>query len=323
MPNVLITETLDAVPAKWLAERAEVVWCAHDKPEFAKHLAKADGLVVRTYTQVNAALLAGGPRLRVVGRAGVGLDNIDLEACRQRGVMVVSTPDANTQAVVEYVLGLMLDALRPRYTLPGAGAGAVTEQEFHRLRQEQVGVQLDELTLGILGVGRIGKKLGRVAHAIGMKVLANDLLPEEELRRAVEYPFEYVGKPELYGRSDILTLHVDGRPENRRLIDGAALAQLKPGCLLINAARGMLVDNQALAAWARAEAARGGRAILDVQEPEPMPRDYPLFGLPNVRLLPHLASRTHRAMENMSWVVRDVMAVLEGGTPRFPAFPGF
>ena len=126
-------------------------------------------------------------------------------------------------------------------------------------------------------------------------------------------------KPLLYRGSDILTIHVDGRPANRHLIDKKALGQLKPSCLLINAARGMLIDNAALVAWSRAVAGQGGRAILDVHEPEPMPADYPLYGLSNVRLLPHLASRTGRALENMSWVVRDVAAVLEGKAPQYPA----
>lgn len=315
-PTVIITETLDDKPAQWLAQRASLVWCSHEKTdELRRQLARADGLVVRTYTLVNDDLLDAAPRLKVVGRAGVGLDNIDLEACRKRGIQVVYTPDANTQAVVEYVLGLMLDALRPRYTLPGA----VDAATFHRLRKEQVGLQLNELTLGVLGFGRIGKSLGKVAHALGMKVLAYDLLPEAELRKAAPYSWEFVGPSMLFSKSDILTIHVDGRPENRHLIDADALKQFKPDCLFINAARGMLVDNLALAAWAKAVAGKGGRAILDVHEPEPPPSDYPLYGLPNVRLLPHLASRTGRALENMSWVVRDIAAVLEGGKPEFPA----
>jgi phosphoglycerate dehydrogenase-like enzyme len=230
-------------------------------------------------------------------------------------VRVVYTPDANTQAVVEYLFALILDAYRPRANI----SGSTTDEQFHKLRKEQVGLQLDELTLGVLGFGRIGKRVGQVAHALGMKVLVNDLLPEAALRAAAKYAFEFVDKPTLFRGSDIVTIHVDGRPENRGLIDAAALAQLKPNCLLINAARGMLVDNAALAAWAKAHASSGGRAILDVHEPEPPPAGYPLHGLPNVRLLPHLASRTHRALENMSWVVRDVFAVLEGEEPAFPA----
>src|ERR1041385_1653286 len=180
-PTVIVTETLDETPAKWLAERVNLIWASIEKgEELASHLPSADGLVVRTYTRVNDALLEQAPKLRVVGRAGVGLDNIDLEACKRRGVMVVSTPDANTQAVVEYVFAEMLDALRPRHDLPTR----VTDKEFHRLRKVLVGKQLDQITLGIVGFGRIGKRVGEVAHAIGMKVLVNDLLPEAELRAA-------------------------------------------------------------------------------------------------------------------------------------------
>jgi len=315
-PTVIVTETLDDIPAKWLAQRVNLVWCSHEKSDELRQLLRdAQGLLVRTYTQVNEALLADAPGLKVVGRAGVGLDNIDVPACRRRGVEVVYTPDANTQAVVEYVIALMLDDVRPRLSLDRP----VTPQEFHSHRKTQVGRQLDELTLGILGFGRIGKRLGRAAHALGIKVLAHDVLPETTLRREVDYPFEFVDKPTLYRQSDILTVHVDGREDNRALIDERALSQLKPDCLFINAARGMLVNAAALAAWAKGNAGNGGRVILDVHEPEPPPADYPLYGLPNVRLLPHLASRTHRALENMSWVVRDVLAVIEGRKPQFPA----
>jgi phosphoglycerate dehydrogenase-like enzyme len=255
------------------------------------------------------------PKLRVVGRAGVGLDNIDVPACRHRGVEVVYTPDANTQAVVEYVFALIFDAIRPRHTLDGF----VQPEEFHRLRKVHVGRQLDTLTLGILGMGRIGTRVGRAASALGVRVIAHDILPEHELRGRIEYPFEFVDRATLLARADVLTIHVDGRPENRHLINADALAGLNRSCLFINAARGVLVDNTALADWARRAQAHGGGAVLDVHEPEPPPRDYPLFHLPNVRLLPHLASRTPEALENMSWVVRDVISVLRGEKPRFPA----
>ncbi len=306
-PLVVVTETLDPLCAQWLAQRVELVWCSHEKvAEFEALLANADGLVVRTYTQVNADLLAKAPKLKVVGRAGVGLDNIDQDACRARQVQVVSTPDANTQAVVEYVTALMLDAYRPRQAMPdGCPAG-----EFHRLRKVMVGTQLSELQLGILGFGRIGKRIGRVASAIGMKVIVNDLLPEAELRKCVDYSYEFVSKERLYRDADVLTVHVDGRADNHGIIDAAALAALKPSCLLINTSRGFVIDVPALAAWAKQSAAAGGRAVLDVHEPEPPPADYVLYGLPNVKLLPHLASRTDVALLNMSWVVRDVAEVL-------------
>ncbi len=317
LPTVLVAEPLDDRPAAWLARHARVIHADTGQPAaLAAALAQADGLVVRTYTRVDDTLLDRAPGLRVVGRGGVGLDNIDLDACRRRGVCVVSTPDANTQAVVEYVFALILDALRPRTSIDAAA----TADRFHELRRTEVGTQLDTLSLGILGFGRIGKRMGQVAAAIGMKVLVNDLLPEAQLRPKVNYDFDCVDKTALYAGADILSIHVDGRAANRHLIDADALAQLKPSCLLINAARGMLVDAAALADWARRHQADGARAILDVHDPEPPPPDYPLHALPNVRLLPHLAARTATALENMSWVVRDVVAVLQGRRPRYPAF---
>ena len=314
MPTVVITETLADRPAAWLAQRAELVWCAHDQHQaLREHLAHADALLVRTYTQVNDALLDQAPNLKVVGRAGVGLDNIDVQACRRRGVTVVYTPDANTQAVVEYVLGLIFDEIRPRTNLT-ADTG---DEGFHQLRQSEVGRQLDSLTLGIVGFGRIGKRLGRVAHALGVNLNVCDILPEVELRKAVDFPFQFLPHEKLYADSDIVTVHVDGRAENRHLIDACALSNMRDDAMLINAARGSLVDAEALATWAKRHPK--ARAILDVHDPEPPPPTYPLWGLDNVRLLPHLASRTDAALENMSWVVKDVAAVLSGEAPTHPA----
>lgn len=315
-PLVLITETLDPIAADWLSEHARVAWQPHDQTEaLAAALTEAQGLVVRTYTQVNADLLAQVPQLKVVGRAGVGLDNIDIPACRQRGVEVVHTPDANTQAVVEYVIGLILDTFRPRANM----VGHVSPDEFLAMRKEHVGRQLDEMTLGIVGFGRVGQRLGRVAHAIGMKLLVNDLVPADVSRDAVEYPIEVCDKADLYARSDIVSIHVDGRASNRHMIEAGALSYLNNAALLINTSRGMVIDNDALHAWASRSHDAGGRAIIDVHDPEPPQPGYPLVGLPNVRLLPHLASRTDTAMLNMSWVVRDVMAVLNGESPKYPA----
>ncbi|MEQ9459906.1 MAG: NAD(P)-dependent oxidoreductase [Phycisphaeraceae bacterium] len=314
MPKVVISETLSAEPAAWLGERCRVVWAMHDSASFDGELADAEGLVVRTYTIVGPALLDRAPKLRVVGRAGVGLDNIDLEACRSRGVEVVSTPDANSQAVVEYVLGLMLDALRPRVDLPED----VDAPGYHHMRKKHVGRQLDRMTLGILGFGRIGRRLGEVAHAIGMNLRVCDLLPEAQMREAVEYPFRFVGLEELLGESDIVSVHVDGRQSNRHLLNTRTLGMLRDDTVLINAARGMLVDQKSLAAWASAHPE--ARVVLDVLDPEPPTANERLRKVSkNVRILPHLASRTHEAMENMSWVVRDVWAVLEGREPAYSA----
>ena len=332
-PVAVVTETLDTRCAEWLGERCEVVWArldadgAEDRVPLEEVLPEAEALIVRTYTRVDAALLAGAPKLRVVGRAGVGLDNVDLAACRARGVPVVYTPDANTQAVVEYVLGLMLDWARPRDT--GAMREPIEAERFHQLRKTQVGRQLSDLTLGVLGLGRIGTKLGRVAATLGMKVLACDLLADTEAGRAEltrraqcpgASPIELVDHDTLYRHGDIVSVHVDGRASNRGLIDASVTARLKPDVLLINAARGMLVDNAALADFARSNP--DARLVLDVHDPEPPPAPpgYPLWGLDNVTLMPHLASRTDTALENMSWVVRDIAAVLADDPPRYPAW---
>ncbi|BAM05307.1 NAD(P)-dependent oxidoreductase [Phycisphaera mikurensis] len=312
--RVIVTEELDEAKAAWLGERVDLVRHRFDAPGFERALAGADGLIVRTYTVVDEALLAAAPRLKVVGRAGVGLDSIDVAACRAAGVEVVHTPDANTQAVVEYVLGLLLDRFRPRTDL-AADAG---DAAFFALRKSETGVELAGMTLGILGFGRIGKRLGQAAAALGMAVVAADVLPEQTLRAAAgDYAWDHLSQAELLERADVVTLHADGREANRHMIGAAELERLKPGALFVNAARGFLVDGAALAGWLRANP--GGSAVLDVHDPEPPPADDPLRTLPNARLLPHLASRTVVALANMSGVVEDVDRVLRGQTPRHPA----
>ncbi|XAL98082.1 NAD(P)-dependent oxidoreductase [Phycisphaeraceae bacterium D3-23] len=316
MATAVITETLDPSCADWLGERCKVVWCRHEAPEFETHLPSAEALIVRTYTIVDDALLGRAPRLRVVGRAGVGLDNIDLDACNKRGVRVVYTPDANTQAVVEYVFGLILDHYRPRPM--GTIDAATSAEQFHALRKTHVGQELADLSLGIVGLGRIGKRIAVVAHALGINTYGCDVLPEATLRAALPgVPITLVGHDELYAKSEMVSLHVDGRAGNRHLIDAEALRLFKADALFINAARGMLVDHAALAGWLKAHP--GARAVLDVHDPEPTPSDYPLHGVANAWLLPHLASRTDTALRNMSGVVRDVAAVLAGDEPRYPA----
>jgi phosphoglycerate dehydrogenase-like enzyme len=254
--------------------------------------------VVRTYTRVDDALLAQLPRLKVVGRAGVGLDNIDLDACARRGVRVCSTPDANTQAVVEYVLCLLCDALRPRVLLDAP----VDRARWDEVRAEVVGRrQMNELRLGILGFGRIGRRVAQVAGAIGFEVEYCDLLDVPEAMRHGAFP---VSAEDLFRHADVLTVHVDGRPSNRHLVGERLLGLMKPDAVLLNTSRGFVLDDHALARHLRANPA--SMAILDVHEPEPITDACPLLGLPNAHLAPHLASRTDAAMEAMSWVVRDV-----------------
>lgn len=314
--KVLLTEHLDDTCADWLSRQANLVRTPLNEPQrLHAELADAHGLVVRTYTQVNDALLDRAPSLHVVGRAGVGLDNIDLEACAKRGVTVVYTPDANTQAVVEYVWALIFDDIRPRLRLEQY----VPPPTFHQHRKEQVGRQVADMVLGVLGMGRIGRRMAQVGHAFGCRVLYHDVRTRAELNLPADEPSAFVDRATLLRESDILTIHVDGRAANRHLFDADLLRELNPSVLLINTSRGFVIDPAALADWAKAVEPTGGRAVLDVHEPEPFGDDYPLLGLPNVTLLPHLASRTDTALRNMSWVVRDVMRVLSGEKPHWPA----
>lgn len=314
-PLVVQTETLDETCRDWLRERCDVVAASpEDGPAFDDLLSRADGLLVRTYTRVTPALLARAPRLKVVGRAGVGLDNIDVAACRERGVEVVFTPDANTRAVVELVFAFMLDAWRPRAYLDRAQPMS----EWKSLRSSLIAPrQLAGATLGILGFGRVGKAVARVGAAFDMRVLYNDLL---EIPQADRNGAEPVSVEKLFRRADILTVHIDNRPGNRRFVDREKLALLPPGAMFINASRGFVVDELALAQWLMMDHA--AMAMLDVHEPEPFGDDYPLLGLPNAKLTPHIGAATAMAHRNMSWVVRDVWRVLNREKPEFPAPAG-
>ena len=312
-PLVIVTEGADAGPLDWLKSQCLVLEAGIDSPEFAAALPDAAGLSVRTYTKVDAALLARAPNLKVVGRGGVGIENIDVAACRARGVEVVYTPDANTTAVGDYVFGVILRLIRPYGFFKDAAYDAKT---FKKIRNEQRGRQLDEMTIGILGMGRVGHRVGRIASAgFGMRVLYNDLVDVGPL------PFEAtrVDKATLYRESDVLTLHVDMRPGNEHLIGAAELATMKRDAILLNTCRGEVLDAAALADAIREKRLAG--AALDVYAPEPPPADFPLLGFDNVLLAPHMAARTSTAIENMSWVVRDIVAVLNGERPTYPA-PG-
>lgn len=310
-PLVLQTEALDPACAAWLAERCDLRACAPDDAGFPDLLARAEGLVVRTYTPVGPPLLERAPRLRVVGRAGVGLDNIDVPACRARGVTVVHTPDANSVAVVELVFAFLLDALRPRLFLQGA----LALPEWKALREElRADRQLSDMTLGIYGMGRIGTRVAGVAQRFGMRVLYHDLLDIAPERRSGAEP---VSRERLLAESDALTIHVDERPSNRGLIGAEALAMCRNNVILLNIARGFIVDAAALARFLRDRP--GAQALLDVHEPEPFPPSYPLIGLPNAQLSPHIGAATATAHRNMSWVVRDVWRVLSGERPEHEA----
>jgi phosphoglycerate dehydrogenase-like enzyme len=305
-PVIVVTEPLNDRTLKYVAEHGELRRVAI--ADLPAHIAEADALIVRTYTQVDEALLAAAKRLKVVGRAGVALENVDLAACRRRGVQVVHTPAANTLAVVDYTIAMILLMNRRFWPM----SGPTSAEQFHQVRKGTFGRFLAGTTLGVIGCGRIGSRVGRAAAGLGMTVLVNDIIPVE-----LDYPAEIVDKPALYARSDIVTIHVPLTRLTRRLIRAETLRQFKPGAQFINSARGPCVDYADLAA-----AIRSGHiaaAAIDCHDPEPPPPDYPMFGLDNVILTPHVAARVPAAMEAMCDVVYDVVAVLEGRAPTYPA----
>lgn len=309
---VLVTEDTDAKPLAWLKKRAHVIEAPPDSPEFHAALPNIVGMVVRTYTKVNDTLLARCPKLKVVGRGGVGIENIDVKACRARGVEVVYTPDANSLAVGDFVIGFALQLLRPWALFKDR---AYEPKEFRHVRDTLRGVQMNELTIGIVGMGRVGRRVGHIAsNGFGMRVIYNDLL---DVQSQLKFSATVADKPTIFREADIVTLHVDMKAGNEHMVGTPLLSLMKPTAILINTCRGEVLDDAALAAAIRTGKIAG--AAIDVFDPEPPKADYPLLGFDNVLLTPHMAARTHTAVENMSWVVRDVLEVLNGRTPKYPA----
>ncbi|MEC9373832.1 MAG: NAD(P)-dependent oxidoreductase [Planctomycetota bacterium] len=307
-PLVVVTEPIDAECEAWLRERCEVVECAVEDGGFEGLLARAEGLIVRTYTVVDEGLLKRAARLRVVGRAGVGIDNIDAAACRRRGIAVVNTPEANADAVAEFVWACVFDAMRPRLFLDRA----LSAERWHRVREELIAErQLSDLTLGVWGMGRIGRRVARIGAALGMRVVYYDIVEIEAGAREGAAPME---RDMLLAESHIISLHVDGRAENRNMVGTRELNRMREDVLLINAARGFIVDAAALAAFLRERPE--AQAVLDVHEPEPFGPEHPLVDVKNAHLSPHIAAATRTAKKNMSWVVRDVWAALSGAGSR-------
>lgn len=281
-----------------------------DRNRWLTHLPEAHALLIHSKTRVTAQVLEQAPLLRVIGRAGVGLDHIDVDAARARGIEVVHTPEASTRAVAELTVGLLV-AIQRSLLLADR---AVRECRFAQGRIAFASKELGDQTLGIIGMGRIGRHVARICHVgLGMKILFNDIISIGELG----FPADSVEKDTLLTHSDVISLHVPLTVQTRGLINGQTLARMKPGAWLINTARGAVVDARAVA-----EALESGRlagAAMDVFDPEPPPADHPLLTAPNCLLTPHTGSRTQRAMNAMEDVVEDIIAVLSGRPARHPA----
>ncbi|MFC7395712.1 hydroxyacid dehydrogenase [Chelatococcus sp. GCM10030263] len=273
-----------------------------DRPDdLAAALATAEALIVRNRTQVRGALLDAAPQLKVVGRLGVGLDNIDMEACKARGIAVYPASGANDVSVAEYVIATALLLLRGAY---GATA-AVAAGEWPR--NALVGREIAGKRMGLVGYGSIARETARRAIALGMEVAAFDpYLPADHA--AWSGPWGKVtalALDDLLATSDVLSLHVPLTAETRHMIGTEALARMKPDAIVINAARGGIVDEAAIAA--ALTAGRLGGAALDVFEDEPLKaeRGGVFAGVPNLVLTPHIAGVTMESNIRVSWVTVD------------------
>ncbi|MFV1986393.1 MAG: phosphoglycerate dehydrogenase [Gemmatimonadota bacterium] len=261
-----------------------------DRASLASALAGASGLIVRSRTVVDAELIEGSDSLEVIGRAGVGVDNIDIEAATRRGIAVLNAPAANTYSTAELAFALILAAAR---NIPEADA-SVRAGEWKRKALK--GSQLFGKTIGVVGAGRIGAEMVRRARAFGMRVLAFD--PYVTAERANELGLALVSLEKLLESSDIVTVHVPLTEENRGLIGEAQIARMPDGAMLINAARGGLIDESALAE--ALVSGKLGAAGLDVYEREPLPEDSPLRSAPNLVFTPHIGASTAEAQVEVS-----------------------
>ena len=269
------------------------------RDELIAELGDADALLVRSATKVDAALLAAGSKLSVVGRAGVGVDNVDVPEATARGVLVINAPTANVVSATEHTFALLFALLRRVPAASASMAGGKWE------KSKFVGSELAGKTLGIVGLGQVGSRVAARARAFEAKVVAFDpFLPVE---KAKEMGVPLLDLPQLLAASDIVTLHATATDKDQPLIGRAELARMKKGAILVNVARGSLVDRQALA-----EALTSGQlsgAALDVFDPEPPDPSDPLLKLPNVVTTPHLGASTVEAQERVA--LQTVEAVIE------------
>ena len=265
--------------------------------ELHKALADSDGLVVRSETKVSPGLMDAARKLRVIGRAGVGVDNIDVPAATARGIVVMNAPDGNTITTAEHTLALLIALAR---NIPQANA-SVKAAKWERKRF--IGAELQGKTLGIIGLGRIGRAVAARARAFGMKIVGHDPFIAPDQARDLE--IESASLDEVFSRADFLTVHTPLTSETRGLIGTQAFAKMRKGVRVINCARGGLVDEAALYEAIKSGVVAG--AALDVFEQEPPPPDHPLLSLSEVIVTPHLGASTTEAQEGVAVTVAEQM----------------
>jgi len=319
MIRVLISDGLSPEGVEILNKEGIVadVRASMSRDELISCIPEYEGLIVRSATKVDADVLEAGTRLRVVGRAGTGLDNIDVPAASKKGIVVMNTPGANTITTAEHTISMMLALSR---NIPQANA-SMKQHKWERKKFE--GVEVSGKTLGIIGIGRVGAEVAKRARkGLNMRVLAYDPYISTELATKLEV--ELVELDKLFRESDYISLHTPLTPDTRHLINAKTLAQVKEGVRIINCARGEIIDERAL--YEALQSGRVAGAALDVFEEEPPPADDPLLKLDNVICTPHLGASTKEAQINVSVAIAEQIAkFLRYGLPssavNFPSIP--
>ena len=287
LPVVLIADKLAESTVAALGDQVEVRWVdGPDRPKLLAAVADADALLVRSATTVDAEVIAAAPKLKIVARAGVGLDNVDVDAATARGVLVVNAPTSNIHSAAEHALALLLSAARQ---VPAADA---TLRAHTWKRSSFSGTEIFGKTVGVVGLGRIGQLVAARLAAFGTHIVAYD--PYVSSARAAQIGIELVSLDELLSRADFISVHLPKTKETAGLLGTENLAKTKPGVIIVNAARGGLIDEQALADAITSGHVRG--AGLDVFSTEPC-TDSPLFELPQVVVTPHLGASTAEAQD--------------------------
>jgi glyoxylate reductase len=304
MARVFVTRRLPGTGLDRLAAEHDVEVWPHAMPpsreELLDRVAGADGLLSMLTERIDAELLAGAPRLRAIANYAIGFDNIDMDAVAERGIQVGVTPDVLTDATADLAWALMLAVARRVVE----ARQAVLDGEWRTWEPAGwLGVDVHGATLAVIGAGRIGRAVAQRASGFEMEIVTVDV--GDDLDAALQ-------------RADFVSLHTPLTPETHHLIDAEALAAMKPTAILVNTARGAIVDQEALAAALRD--GRLGGAGLDVTDPEPLPRDHPLLGAPNLVVLPHIGSATSTARAAMTdRAVDNLLAALAGRPMPYPA----
>jgi D-3-phosphoglycerate dehydrogenase len=304
-PRVLVKEKIGDSGVRLLREHFDVdLGVDWDEDQLAERIADYDGIVIRSATQLTADLIARATRLRVIARAGVGVDNVDVEAATRGGIVVANAPQSNVVTAAEHTMALLLALVR---NVPQAHSSLVSG-EWERSKFS--GVELYDKTIGILGFGRIGQLVAQRAKSFGMHVIAYDPFVSAERYRELGVE-KAETSDEVYAAADFITVHLPKTPETENWLDADAFAKMRDGVRVLNVARGPLIDETAL--QQALDSGKVAGAALDVFRSEP-PTDHPLFGYPNVVVTPHLGASTAEATDRAGYqAAEQVVAALSGG----------